>query len=83
MKFSEMKYVRPDMEQMGTEIKELTHRLTDACDYECALTVFKEAQEHFDRLETAAPLANDRHTIDTQDQFSDSENTLFDEELPK
>ena len=83
MKFSEMKYVRPDMEQMGTEIKELTHRLTDACDYECALTVFKEAQELFDRLETAAALAYVRHTIDTLDEFYDSENTFFDEELPK
>ena len=83
MKFSEMKYVRPDMEQMGTEIKELTHRLTDACDYECALTVFKEAQELFDRLETAAALAYVRHTIDTRDEFYDSENTFFDEELPK
>ena len=73
MKFSEMKYIRPDAEAVKAKITELTQRLAEAKSYGEARAVFIEMDNEKRRFMTAGELANIRHMIDTRDEFYDAE----------
>ena len=73
MKFSEMKYTRPDAEAVKAKIASLTERLAAAASYEEAREVFLEMDNEKRHFMTASELAGIRHMIDTRDEFYDAE----------
>ena len=73
MKFSEMKYQRPDLDALKSQIASLTERLSSASDYDAAKEVFLEKDKLDRHISTLSNLANIRHTIDTRDTFYDEE----------
>lgn len=73
MKFSQMEYQRPDIEDVKKQLSELCRRLERAENYGEAKEVFLEKEELTKHVQTMATLANIRHTIDTRDKFYDGE----------
>ena len=69
IKFSEMKYERPDLEKLKKELAGLTGELKAAGSYEEAREVFLRWEEAEKRQRTASTLARVRHSIDTRDPF--------------
>ncbi len=69
MKFKEMPYERPDMEQVKAQLAEMTTRLEQAENYEAARAVFLEKEKLEKHIETMQTLATTRHSIDTRDAF--------------
>ena len=83
MKFSEMKYTRPDIEAAKNKISSLTERFSNASSYEEAKTVFIEVDRFKRNLATQSTLASVRHSIDTRDEFYDKEVQFFNEKEPE
>jgi len=73
MKFSEMKYTRPDIEAVKAESKGLTELFASAEDYSQARDAFIKFDSLKRRVDTQATLASVRHSIDTRDKFYDGE----------
>jgi len=73
MKFSEMPYQRPDLEQLKRRYTDLIAQLKAARSYEQAKAVFLEKEEEDRHLDTITNLAYVRHSIDTRDEFYDGE----------
>ncbi len=73
MKFCEMPYVRPDLEQVQAQMQDLIRRLQEAPNYEAAKAAFLEQEALSKHLSTATNLAYIRHSIDTRDSFYDGE----------
>ena len=78
MKFSEMSYQRPDLEEVKAGMKVLTTRLKEAKSYEEARAVFLEKEEKEKVTDTMATLAYVRHSIDTRDAFYNAEIEFWD-----
>ena len=83
MKFSEMKYERPDLGAVKEELRGLTEQLKAAKDYAQAREVFLKHDAATIRVETQATLASVRHTIDTHDEFYDTEETFWNAASPE
>lgn len=83
MKFSEMKYERPDLELLKKKMTDQTERLKTASSYEEAKAVFLESEEMSKHLETDANLVYIRHSIDTRDKFYDGEQNFWNAALPE
>ncbi len=77
MKFSEMKYERPDIEAVKAEIARLTEEFKNAKSYEEAKKVFLEFEVYSGHINTAGTLASIRHSIDTRDEFYDAEEKFW------
>lgn len=82
MKFSQMVYKRPDLELTKTQITEVTDRLKQAGSYEEAKKAFLEMDQLQRHVDTAMTLANVRHTIDTTDEYYDTEMNFINEASP-
>ena len=78
MKFSEMKYSRPDDKAVIEQYRQLTEAVKNAADGSEVLAAFSRHREVSDAFEAASCLANIRHTLDTTDEFYDAENNFFD-----
>ena len=83
MKFKEMPYTRPDPEKIKSGLSELTNRLKNAQSYEEARAVFLEKEETEKAVYTLATLASVRRSIDTRDEFYDSEVKFWDNFQPE
>ena len=83
MKFSEMKYTRPDPKAVIAQMQAFTQRLKNAKSYAEARGVFLEEEEWNKHPETMGTLAYIRHSIDTRDQFYDGEIAFWDEIGPE
>ena len=83
MKFSEMRYARPNVEEIKTGMTGLIKRLQKADSYETAKAVFLEADAFTAQFATMATLANVRHSIDTRDTFYDDEMKFWNNTLPE
>ena len=83
MKFSEMPYQRPDLEQVKSQLSELTRRLKAAAGYDEARAVFLEKEQAQKHLHTAETLAHIRHSIDTRDTFYDGEMKFWNAAMPE
>lgn len=83
MKFSEMKYGRPDLAAVKDELHALTERLKAARDYAEAREAFLAHEAAYIHMETQATLASVRHTIDTRDEFYDAEETFWNAATPE
>ncbi len=83
MKFSEMPYERPDLEQAKAEVSALTERLSSAESYEDARAIFLEKEEWMKQFSTLGTLVSIRHSIDTRDPFYDEESRFWDQAMPE
>ncbi len=83
MKFSEMKYTRPNTDEAKVKIQELCQRLALAESYEEAKAAFLEKEELEKRIGTAATLCSIRHSINTKDEFYDEEEKFWNATFPE
>ncbi len=83
MKFSQMPYERPDLDQLKKDQAAFNDRLRNAADYAAAKAVFLEMQQHQKHVQTLATLASVRHSIDTRDAFYDAEDTFWNNAAPE
>ncbi len=73
MKFSEMPYQRPQVDEIKQQMQALTEALKAAESYDQAKAVFLKHEELGRSVATAQTLVHIRHTIDTRDSFYDEE----------
>ncbi|MCR4950867.1 MAG: M3 family oligoendopeptidase [Solobacterium sp.] len=83
LKFSEMKYERPDLDALKKEAAELTEKLVKADSFEQADEVFLEMEKSTRRTQTQATIAQIRHDINTKDAFYDAESKFWDSAQPQ
>lgn len=83
MKFAEMTYTRPDIQDVKRQLEDLIGRLKGAADYEAAKAVFLEKETLEKHVETQATLAHIRHDIDTRDAFYDEEMKFWSAVMPE
>jgi M3 family oligoendopeptidase len=82
MKFSEMPYTRPDIDETKKEFEELIKELDVAKSGEEAFEVHKKFYELTGHLQTASELVIIRHDINTVDEKYNEEKKFFDEAGP-
>ncbi len=83
IRFSEIPYERPDIEEIKSKMQKLTEAFKKASDYEEAKEVFvrKDALErHIISVSTVAQI---RHSIDTRDKFYDDEVLFWNRSFPE
>ena len=83
MKFSEIRYERPNLDEIKAQLTALTQRLTDAASYDEARAAFLEKDRLNRHVDTAATFVSIRHSIDTRDAFFDAEETFWNENVPE
>ncbi len=83
MKFSEMPYERPDINEVINKYKDLIKRLREAKSYDEAREVFIERDKWSDEVDTTSTLCYVRQSIDTRDKFYSEEKDFWDENDPK
>ena len=83
MKFSEMKYERPDLQQSKIIADKIQNELKNAVTFEQADKAFIDWDQFTAGIDTMISLAYTRHTIDTADQFYDKEVEYIDEVSPE
>ena len=83
MKFSEMPYVRPDMDKVKAELNACAVKIRTADSVEAQIAAFDEASELSKDLMTTGSIAYVRNTINTADKFYDAEREFFDQAGPE
>ena len=83
MKFSEMPYTRPDMDEYKKEFESLVNGLKTAASGEEQFEIHKKYYKVAKKWSTAENLAMIRHTINTEDEFYKAEQEFFDENMPE
>ena len=73
MKFSEMPYTRPDLEQIKKDSNALLERICSAATAEEQISAYLAYEEWSKEVDTACSLAYARHSIDTRDAFYEKE----------
>ncbi|MBE6479134.1 MAG: M3 family oligoendopeptidase [Olsenella sp.] len=82
LKFRDMPYERPNLDEVRAQIEGLTARLESATSYADARAAFLEKEQLEKHLDTLSNLSYIRHSIDTRDEFYNAENDFWDESLP-
>ena len=82
MKFSEMQYARPDLEQTLSALTWLREQIETADSAEAQLDLYASFDTLCRHVSTMATLAEIRHTVDTRDAFYEKEREFFDENSP-
>ena len=82
MKFSEMKYVRPDMDKLKGEAESAADRIKNAANADEAANDYLDWDKAAASFSTMNSLGYIRHTINTEDKFYDEENEFFDSANP-
>ena len=77
MKFSEMPYARPDLNELKQKLQALTEQLKAAPDYAHAHEAFLAQQKLTRHIDTLATLSSVRNSIDTRDKFYDAEEAFW------
>ena len=83
MKFSEMPYARPDLNELKQQLQSLTDQLKAAPDYAAAREAFLAQQKLSTHIDTLATLSSVRNSIDTRDKFYDAEEEFWNEAGPE
>lgn len=83
MKFSEIKYERPDIAAAKKFCEDAAECLSKAETFEEADRIFLEYEEYTNHLSTAVTVAHIRHDINTADEFYDGESEYMDRALPE
>lgn len=82
MKFSEMPYERPVIDDIICSLKEITERLRKADSAESAEQIFLEKDRIVRHVSTMQCLVYIRHSIDIRDSFYEGEMKFWDENSP-
>ena len=82
MKFSDMKYERPDLEKVKNDAQRIMKSFDSAENVDSAEKAFLEWDRFSSHTETMMSLAYTRHSIDTTDKFYDDEVEYIDEISP-
>ena len=83
MKFSEMPYSRPDIDEVKTIMDSLTKELDSAESYDAARDCFVRKDALFRHIESVSTLAQIRHSVDTRDEFYDAEVSFWNNTIPE
>lgn len=83
MKFSQMPYSRPELDQVKSTFEDLNQRLANAESYEKAKEVFLECEKFKKHLYTLSTLSSVRNSIDTRDEFYDAEMQFWNSAEPE
>ena len=83
MKFSEMKYSRPSLEDMKNTLKSLTEELKAAENYDTAKAVFLKEQEAERHVMTLSTIVSIRHSINTKDPYYEEEQNFWNAAFPE
>lgn len=83
MKFSEMPYVRPNVEELKANIAACAKRIEAASSAREQIEAFDEATAIMQTCMTTESIAYVRNTIDTTDKFYDAEREFMDESGPE
>ncbi len=82
MKFSQMKYVHPDIEETKEKIEKLIERFNSAQSFDEADSVYAEYDKLSDNIMTLYTLVYIRHSINTLDEYYAAEQEFMDNNLP-
>ena len=82
MKFTEMRYVRPDMDRVLADFDKVAEEIADAKSAAAQIAAYERADTLREHFSTAASLACVRYTIDTRDAFYAAENDFMDAATP-
>lgn len=82
MKFEEFKYERLAYEEMKKEYETYLSKLQAAKDAKEFMSIFNELNEYRGHIQSMQTLCSVRHTINTADEFYDSENEYWDNTMP-
>ena len=83
MLFSDMPYVRPDLEFLREMIDEHTEELKNAKTFDEADRAYAALDKVFSGVETAVTLCFIRHSVNTEDEFYAAEKEYLDEAMPQ
>lgn len=83
MKFSQMKYERPNIDAVKKQLTELSERFRRAEDYESARSIFLEREQLEKHIMTLFSLVEIRHAIDTRDKFYEEEMNFWNSVMPE
>lgn len=83
MKFSEMPYVRPDLEQLKTLAQQTVAGLNNAGSAAEQAEHYRAFETAEKNVETMSALVFIRHSIDTQDEFYTREQDWMDQAMPQ
>ena len=81
-KFSELKYERPDSEQVVKDLRETAEKIRAAQSGEEVLSLIMEHEQRDLQLSTLLSMVNIRHTLDTRDAFYEKENEWIGQTMP-
>lgn len=82
MKFNDIPYNRPELETITKELKTLIKQFQEASSAQEQIKLMKSIQEVRNEMESFRTIASIRHSINTKDEFYDTENKFFDEYSP-
>ena len=83
MKFSEMPYERPCLEELKKQMAEKIGALKEAGSYEEAKAVFMEMEALSKHIQTKHNIAKIRYDIDTRDRFYEEEMDFWNKAMPE
>ncbi|WP_304459858.1 M3 family oligoendopeptidase, partial [Alicyclobacillus sendaiensis] len=83
MKFSEMKYQRPDLDALKRSVSRLIDEFEAATTADAALDAIQEVNRLRMDFQTMFELAFIRNSVDTRDEFYKAEKAFFDEASPE
>ena len=83
MKFSELPYIRPDLDQLRAQCDALCVRFENAASAEEQIAAYQDFEELSKDVMTNLTIASIRHTVDTRDEFYNAENDFSDEASPQ
>ena len=83
MKFKEMPYKRPALDEVTAKLTNMIEKLQAAQDYGQAKEAFLLWEEENRHLQTMGTLASIRHSIDTRDPFYEAEDTWWNQTSPQ
>ena len=83
MKFSQMEYVRLDVDDIKSQITDIIQEFNNASDYDAAKEAFIDMDKLTRHVDTMSTLAYLRHSIDTRDKFYDDEVTFWNNANPE
>ena len=83
MKFKDIEYKRPQLEELKKEYGEKLDQLLAAADKDEYLRIFRELNVLRGHIYTMKTLSYIRHSINTADEFYDRENAFWDQTMPQ
>ena len=81
-RFSTLEYKRPDLDAYRAKLKDWKAAIEHAESYEALRTLLLEMDRENCELSTQYSIANIRHTLNTRDEFYETEVAYLDDTLP-